>query len=174
MKRLIVALIVLIVLIVNPCTAFANNAKDWTKKGRKLADSNKNEEAIGAYTRAIELDPKYMTPYYNRGHCYLKLRKYQLAIKDFSKAAELEPALDVAYAYRGSAYLMSGKYEEAISDYSKFIKMRPKNNGWAHYNRGVAYNKLGKHEEAMNDWKTAARFGNKQAQDYLNKQGIQW
>jgi tetratricopeptide (TPR) repeat protein len=47
-------------------------------------------------------------------------------------------------------------------------------NGEAYYNRGFAYGKLGDHRQAIKDYKTAARLGDKDAQDYLRSKRISW
>jgi len=43
-----------------------------------------------------------------------------------------------------------------------------------YYNRGNAYRKLGDEQKAIADLISAARLGNKNAQDYLRSQRINW
>jgi tetratricopeptide (TPR) repeat protein len=49
------------------------------------------ERAIADFSKAIEIDPNYVTAYTNRALTYKDKGEYQLAIADFSKAIELDP-----------------------------------------------------------------------------------
>ena len=46
--------------------------------------------AIADFTKAIELDPKYATAYYNRGSAYDDKGEKGIAEADWGKAKELE------------------------------------------------------------------------------------
>jgi tetratricopeptide (TPR) repeat protein len=63
--------------------------KRWLKKGRQYYDSGEYKEAIEAYTNAVDLDPKFAPPYFNRGVVYGKLGNYQRALDDLKYAAKL-------------------------------------------------------------------------------------
>jgi tetratricopeptide (TPR) repeat protein len=63
--------------------------KRWLEKGRQYYDSGEYKEAITAYSNAVDLDPKFAPPYFNRGVVYGKLGKYQLALDDLKYAARL-------------------------------------------------------------------------------------
>ena len=54
-------------------------------------------------TKAIELDPKYVFAYNNRGNAYEKKGEHDLAIADFDKAIEIDPKYAFAYDNRGNA-----------------------------------------------------------------------
>ena len=56
-----------------------------------MENAGKYQEAIEAYTKAIELDPKYAVAYYGRGLIYVVLGDYRQAIRDYDKAIELDP-----------------------------------------------------------------------------------
>ena len=49
------------------------------------------EDAIAAYSKAIEMDPNLAAAYRKRGFSYYKLRRGEEAIKDYEKFLELEP-----------------------------------------------------------------------------------
>ena len=115
------------------------SATDWFEKGYAYSKANKYQNAVNAYTRAIELNPKYAWAYSNRGFAYANLGNLNQAIADFTRAIELNPNFALAYS-----------------------------------NRGVAYHRLGNLQQAFNDYKIAARLGDKSAQDFLRKKGIDW
>ena len=60
--------------------------------------AGKNQEALEAFTKAIELNPKYAEAYNNRGIAHLKLGNYQQAIRDYDKAIKLDPKNAMAYS----------------------------------------------------------------------------
>lgn len=57
--------------------------------GRRTAYLGRYREAIGIYTRAIELHPEDARLYRHRGHRYLTVRELDNAIADFEQAAAL-------------------------------------------------------------------------------------
>jgi len=62
-------------------------------------------EAINAYSEAIEHNPKLAFAYANRAETYNQIGKYDLAIADCDKALEIDPNLVIAYLARASADL---------------------------------------------------------------------
>lgn len=149
------------------------SAKDWFEKGKALSQSGDKYGAVNAYSKAIELDPKYTFAYNNRGFTYDKLGDNKRAIADFDRAIELDPTYAHAYYNRGTAYSNLGDNKRAIADYDRAIELDPKF-ALAYNNRGLAYAELGDSEKAMSDLKAVARLGDKRAQDWLRKQGIDW
>ena len=55
-------------------------------RGLTLGKVGNHQEAINAYNKAIQLNPKDAEAYGNRGVAYSKLGNYQQAIKDYNKA----------------------------------------------------------------------------------------
>ncbi len=67
------------------------NATEWFQRGISLWQSDNIGEAIEAFTRAIESDPKYARAYYERGAMYGLLGNNRQAIGDLDRAIELDP-----------------------------------------------------------------------------------
>ncbi len=156
--------------------AVRSNPEDtaaYYNRGVAQAKSGNYKKAIADSTKAIELKPDYAMAYINRGFSYDELENYQQAIKDYTKAIELKPDLAEAYNLRGIVYARLGNEQRAIGDCSKAVELKP-DLAEAYYIRGSAYSILGNEQQAIADFKIAARFGDKQAQDVLIKQGIQW
>ncbi len=61
------------------------------------------------YNKAIEIDPMYAKPYYNRGNAYLKKEQYNQAIQDFTKAIDIKSSYAKAYNKRGYTYFVKLK-----------------------------------------------------------------
>ncbi|MDX6611453.1 MAG: polyhydroxybutyrate depolymerase [Blastocatellia bacterium] len=111
--------------------------------------------AIAAYTRAIELDPKYDDAYNNRAVAYMSQNEYAAALADLTRSLELSPS-DAAYNNRGSIYFSQNKVEEAIADFTASIKLKPSAEGFA--NRGNAYQRNQREALALADYEQAIKL----------------
>lgn len=65
------------------------NAHDWLKKGRESYRAGDIDNALSAFTKAIEIQPDYASAWYNRGVVGNKAGHAADAINDFKKAASL-------------------------------------------------------------------------------------
>jgi tetratricopeptide (TPR) repeat protein len=124
----------------------------WTKAAAR-SDDAKNEahkNAIQEYSKAIELDSKFVPAYELRAMSYLELKQSRQAIKDYDKIAELDPESNI-YNDRGLAKMDVGDYYSAIADFDTALeKKKPDDStlGSTYENRADAYMK-------MNDCKSA-------------------
>lgn len=80
--------------------------------------------AIAAFTRAIEIEPKYAEAYVKRGLAYYRAGQYKAAIADYSRTLDLNRYHADAYASRGDAHRALGAGQQAIADYSASLKKR--------------------------------------------------
>jgi len=62
------------------------------------------DKAIADFSKAVELDPKYVLGYVNRASCYTQLLKLEDALADFAKALEIDPNYWRAYRGRSEIY----------------------------------------------------------------------
>ena len=83
---------------------------------RYLSEGN-YEEAIIAFTAAIEIDPKRAPAYVGRGDAYVKSGETEgnlaAALADYEKAIELDDASTEAYLSLANVYIRQGDYEKA-------------------------------------------------------------
>jgi len=100
-------------------------AIQWFNKGYDYDVQEDYDNAIFAYTKAIELNPHDGDAYTNRGAVYDTKGEYDLAITDYTKAIELNPEDMDTYNNRGNVYLNKDQYDLAISDYDKMIELNP-------------------------------------------------
>jgi len=63
----------------------------WNKLGATLANSNRGEEALGAYFKALEGKPTYVRARANLGISFLALNSYNEAAQSFLSALRLHP-----------------------------------------------------------------------------------
>jgi tetratricopeptide (TPR) repeat protein len=144
------------------------SATDWFDKGYALGIAGRNQEAMEAFSRAIELSPKDAEAYSNRGAVYGKLGDHKQAIRDHDRAIELNPKLAAAYNNRGSAYADLGNHRRAIKDFDRAIELNTKYE-WAYANRGIAYHNLGDHKQAIRDYDRAIELDPGFAKAYNNR-----
>lgn len=141
--------------------------KDLQKEGMALAAGQSiwgaypeaRKKIIGAFTKAIQLNPKMIDAYRQRAEVYLETKEFKLAIKDYDKVIELDPDYGGTYHDRGLAKQNLGNYNEAIEDFSKAIEAK-KSIGdpysyLAYQNRANAYVKIGNYHAAIEDYSKA-------------------
>lgn len=83
------------------------------------------DQAIVDLNKAIEINPKFVDAYYNRGIIYYDQHKYDFAIADYTKAIEIDSNFAKGYCNRGAAYYDKGLYNLAIADGKKFLELAP-------------------------------------------------
>ncbi|MGD9372749.1 MAG: tetratricopeptide repeat protein, partial [Desulfobacterales bacterium] len=67
------------------------------------------KNAIGDFSRAIEIDPKHPKSYHLRGLAKEMLGDAEKALKDFDKAIEIDPEYGAAYYSRATLLTKMGK-----------------------------------------------------------------
>ncbi len=75
-------------------------------------------QAIVDFTRAIELDPEYITAYIARGYTYYKKGELEQAIADYTEVIRRSPQHSHAYGLRGRAYRELGDECKAKGDFA--------------------------------------------------------
>jgi arylsulfatase A-like enzyme/Flp pilus assembly protein TadD len=119
-----------------------------SSKGFNFLHSEKYNEAIAEYDKAIALKPEFPKTYYNRGYCYMALKNYDQAIVDFSLAIERDPNYSDAYDNRGTCYRHKGDDLRSISDYIRVVELNPDKSDVRKY-IGLALIRIGKSQEAI-------------------------
>jgi tetratricopeptide (TPR) repeat protein len=135
----------------------------WTKKAAssEIYRDEQIRTAIRAYSKAIQLDPKFIPAYVQRADSYLSLKQYQLAIRDYDRILALDPENDTAHSDRGIAQLESGHYMSAISDFGEAISKKEEGNAFLpelYEDRADAQVKLNEFGEAIGDYTKAIAF----------------
>ena len=137
-------------------------------------DSTKNpadkryDKAIKHYTEAIDLNPKLIQAYNNRGNVYRSKDKFDAAIQDYNTAIALNPEFAEAYNNRGAAYGKKGELDRAIQDYNIAIALNPELAD-TYSNRGYIHIEMGNLEIAIQDYNRAIELKSNDAETYNNR-----
>ncbi len=142
--------------------ASPNSAPMHSLVGHSLSQCGRHEEAIAAFSKAIELDPKYVPARCDRANGYIQLRQYDKAIADLTKVIELEPKYVPARRERANGYIQLHQYDKAIADLTKAIELDPKY-VLARFDRGNLYIELHQYDKAIADLNTAIELDSKSA-----------
>lgn len=137
MKNLLLASFLMIA-----CSSWAQSANGYFDKAMKKAEAGNTKGAIADYTKAINLDSKFVEAYQNRGVAKLKLNDLKGAQSDFTKTIELDDMNADAFTGRANVNYKLQNFQGAIEDCTASLGLNPKD--YIAYNlRGLAYNKIG-------------------------------
>jgi tetratricopeptide (TPR) repeat protein len=133
----------------------------WYLLGAILNLAGRNDEAIAAYQRAIQLDPKDAYSHNGLGNVYSDLGNYDEAIAAYQRAIELgrlnDHELAVVHNGLGNVYRALGNYDEAIAAYQRAIQLDPKYAS-PHNGLGNVYSDLGNYDEAIAAYQRAIQL----------------
>jgi len=101
------------------CHSISDEARVAFRQGILFKANEQNDSALVYFNRTLELEPKAVGVYVERGNVYDKLGKADSALADLNKAIDMEPKYGKAYFNRGLAYAHQGDYDKAIADYNK-------------------------------------------------------
>lgn len=104
-----------------------DKVNELKEKGNKALNEDKFDEAIAAYTEAIQLDSKNHVLYSNRSAAYAKAGKFDLALADAEKTIMINPTWAKGYSRKGSALAGLNNLSEAYEAYTQGLKHDPDN-----------------------------------------------
>jgi tetratricopeptide (TPR) repeat protein len=112
------------------------------------------EQAIDAFTRALELDPRFALAHAGLGEAHLRLyrltrrpEQLDLAEQHCRRALALDPLVPQVWQTLGNLHTETGKADEALEDFARAIARNPRS---AEVYRDLAntYAKLNRHKDA--------------------------
>lgn len=132
-------------------------ADEAYRRASKLLQSQKRDDAIAMFTKAIFMRPDWAAAYAERGWAQYQVKHYAEAIMDFDQAIKLQDGRSAWYNRRGLSYSYSGHHDRAIEDYNKAIELSPKDSA-PYNNRGWAYRELRQYDNAIRDLSQAIQL----------------
>ena len=119
------------------------------------------DEAIAAFKRALQINPRYHPAknnlhqlYREQGIAALGNETYPAAMSFFLQALQLDPTDSTLYNLIGEVYAGNGDYQNAIVEYKKALRFNPGDTD-AKQNLARAYNNLGVQLTQSERWEEA-------------------
>ncbi len=103
-----------------------SNRDDLQLDGDILMKMNRPEEAIGAYKRVLEIDPKNRFALISLGYASRAANRPDDAEKYFKRLAQLDPSSYIPYLALGDLATSRRQFTVAQSNYSKAYALAPK------------------------------------------------
>jgi len=120
----------------------------WLGYGWSQIELKNYEEALRAFDKALEIDPKYAPSFAFRGLALKGMGKAEEAIHSFDKGLTLDPKNAGLWYERGNTLKNLKKYDDAVQNFDKALEINPKYvDAWG--NRGLVLEWLGKYDDAI-------------------------
>jgi cytochrome c-type biogenesis protein CcmH/NrfG len=102
------------------------NVSSWISLGNDLMDSSRFDEAIAAYQKALDINPKDADVRVDMGTCYRRIGKPDVAEKEYRKALEINPSHQMALRNLGIVLEYDLKdNKQAIQVFEKYLQTAP-------------------------------------------------
>ena len=125
MRSMIVMLMIIGIVAFLPGPGMGADEEDWVEKGLKLISKQQYDEAIKAFSTAIEIIPQDYQAYNYRGVARALKGDFDGAMADYNKALKIRPRYAEAYNNRGFARTQMGDLQQALNDYSRALEINP-------------------------------------------------
>ena len=121
LNRLVLCGMVCLALFMTACAKTAEDTPTWQEQydlGLRYLEEGNYEEAILAFTAAIEIDPKQAPAYIGRGDAYVLSGETEenltAALADYEEAMALDETMAEAYLGIADVYIRRGEYDKAL------------------------------------------------------------
>ncbi len=175
MRQLKPAILAFIIILAIPFTLFAQDAKDYIRKGNEQYIKEKFNEAEINYRKSLELDNKSHKAVFNLGDALYKQEQYDKAAQEFVSIANQkidDETTSKAYHNLGNSFFKSKKLQESIDAYKNSLRLNPKDMD-TKYNLEYARRLLQQQQQQKNQDKNKDQNKqdkkNQQNQDKQNK-----
>ena len=115
-------LIILIVLISAQCSS--KNSTELVKEGIELSKKGQYDNALDAFLKATELNPKNSGAFYGLGGIYNYQNKHKKAAQAFKTVIKLDPTHFNARYSLGFTYEKLGKPEQAKKEFHRYRSLK--------------------------------------------------
>ena len=137
--------------------SLARDARTATNLGVTLLWKGDADNAVKAFQRALEIDPKYEWAEYYLGVSYAHKHEFAKAEEALNKALELRHEFSEAEFYRGLVFAAEGRLQPAEADLRAAVRSRP-DAAVTHYYLGSILLRQGKQEEGNSELAISRRL----------------
>lgn len=103
----------------------ATQAEEFKTQGNTAFKEGNYEEAVGLYTKSIELNGSESNYFSNRALAFLRLKNYKSCISDSLKSLSLNPDNIKALIHLSKCYIIYGDLNQATNYLSKADHLKP-------------------------------------------------
>jgi len=129
----------------------------WNLEGTKYVKEGKVNNALECFNKAIELNPFFELPWFNKASLLFRHKDYELSLECVNKALELHPSWVAALRLKGMILINLRRNKEAVEVLRKAIDIDPED--WSAWdNLGRALFNLRKYEEALECFEKALKI----------------
>ena len=107
------------------------------------------DKSIVCSDKSLELNPRIIDSWYNKGLALSNLGKFEEALKCYDRVIEIDPNYFPVWNIKGNALYYLGKFHEAVKSYNQVLD-KDLQNIIAYYNKGLALSSFGEYEKAIN------------------------
>ena len=128
-------------------------SEGWFQKGLELEEAGAPiEQAVEAYQKVLELNPRAAGALVNLGTIDYRQRKFGEAEKYYRDAIEADPEYPLAQFNLGNLYDEQGRVKEALEHYRRALEL---NSSYAdaHFNLALLCERTGDAMKAVHHWK---------------------
>ncbi|HDR14971.1 MAG TPA: tetratricopeptide repeat protein [Desulfobacteraceae bacterium] len=169
------------------CRYLREAAEIWEGRGLVFLRVDNFKRALEAFSKAVEVDPLYADPYFNRALVYSKTDQYLEAVKNwetyiiYAKASKAPAApYGEAYFNIGLNYYRSGQPQQAVEAYTQAIahdrRSAPEKLPRDLHHRARIYYEAGgeaNKRRALDDLREACRMGDRMSCDMCKKIAVE-
>jgi tetratricopeptide (TPR) repeat protein len=145
----------------------ADLALTHNNRGAILQMLGRDDEALGDFDRAIELNPGLAWSYLNRGWLFFRRDQIRRAWEDFNQAIKADPGDSKGYVNRSAIYMKTEQFDAALQDLKTALALNPRD-PVAYNNRALIRQKRKQFDLAYLDSDKALAYGI----DALIKKGV--
>ena len=131
--------------------------KEYIEAGHAALRNQNWDQALTAFTRARELEPKSAEACGGMSLAYQAMKQMGKAREMANKALELNPKNAIGHYAIAKVMYTEGQYEEALKENSRAIELFPKAPSY-YWHRGEIYDKLRNAEKALQDLQQACKM----------------
>ncbi|MBN1592151.1 MAG: tetratricopeptide repeat protein, partial [Candidatus Coatesbacteria bacterium] len=125
--------------------------------GMFLHNKGKIQDAIGAYSKAIEAEPSYLWPLCNRARAYELINQFDNACEDYDSALEVDPNSTMALTGLTDLIHRTGDFKRGIERLNKTVEAEP-DDGFPLMLRGDLHSWNGDEDAALSDFDAALKL----------------
>ncbi|MGJ4943422.1 tetratricopeptide repeat protein [Bradyrhizobium sp. HKCCYLS1011] len=126
------------------------------------------EQAIAAFDRAIERNPRDATAFRKRAKAWESKGDTDRALADYDAAIRVAPDDPTAFRDRGELWRRLGALDRALADFDRAIRFTFADAG-IYCDRGLVWNKKGEHDRAIADFSHALKLDPRRACAYMGR-----